>query len=158
MRIHMHTLCPLLWTNTAASTTLCYFSIRTRHNFHAAWTLDRNSKVITNDSQWRFWELWATLDRVLERRRNDTTIIVYTSNQILCAWILCHLLSWGYVIFCNPRDHMILIHYSDIIMSAMATQVTSGSTICPTVYSGTDHRKSSASLAFVRGIHSQRGQ
>ena len=40
-------------------------------------------------------------------------------------------------------------------MSAMASQITSLSTVYLTVYSGTDQRKhqSSASLAFVRGIH-----
>ena len=46
-------------------------------------------------------------------------------------------------------------HYNDIIMSAMASQITSHTTICSTVYSGADQRKhqSSASLAFLRGIH-----
>ena len=42
-------------------------------------------------------------------------------------------------------------HYSDIIISMMACQVTSFSTVC----TGADERKhqNSASLAFVRGIH-----
>ena len=46
------------------------------------------------------------------------------------------------------------IHYSDIIMSAIAPQITVVSIFCSTVCSGTDQRKqpSSASLAFVRGI------
>ena len=46
-------------------------------------------------------------------------------------------------------------HYSDIIMSVMVAQITSLMIVCSTVYSGTDQRKhqSSASLAFVRGIH-----
>ena len=45
-------------------------------------------------------------------------------------------------------------HYIDIIMSAMASQITSVSMVCSTVCSGVDQRKhqSSASLAFVRGI------
>ena len=45
-------------------------------------------------------------------------------------------------------------HYSDIIMSVMASQVTCVSIVCPTVCSGSDHRKhqSSASLAFASGI------
>ena len=40
-------------------------------------------------------------------------------------------------------------------MSAMASQITSLTIVYPTVYSGADQRKhqSSASLAFVRGIH-----
>ena len=40
-------------------------------------------------------------------------------------------------------------------MSALATQITSLTIVYSTVYSGADQRKhqSSASLAFVRGIH-----
>ena len=46
-------------------------------------------------------------------------------------------------------------HYSDVIMGAMASQITSLSSICSTVCSGADQRKHqiSASMAFVRGIH-----
>ena len=46
-------------------------------------------------------------------------------------------------------------HYNDVIMDAMASQITSLNIVYSAVYSGTDHRKhqSSASLAFVRGIH-----
>ena len=46
-------------------------------------------------------------------------------------------------------------HYSDVIMGAMASQITSLTIVYSTVYSGTDQRKhqSSASLALVRGIH-----
>ena len=46
-------------------------------------------------------------------------------------------------------------HYSDIIMSVMASQITSVSIVCSTVCSGVDQIKhqSSALLAFVRGIH-----
>ena len=45
--------------------------------------------------------------------------------------------------------------YGDIIMGAMASQITNLTIIYSTVYSGADQRKhqSSASLAFVRGIH-----
>ena len=47
------------------------------------------------------------------------------------------------------------IHYNDITMSAIAAQITGISIVCSTVVSGTDQIKhqSSASLAFVRGIH-----
>ena len=46
-------------------------------------------------------------------------------------------------------------HYNDVIINAMASQITSVSTVCSIVASGADQRKhqSSASLAFVRGIH-----
>ena len=46
-------------------------------------------------------------------------------------------------------------HSGDVIMSAMASQITSFSVVSLIVCSGGDQRKhhSSASLAFVRGIH-----
>ena len=46
-------------------------------------------------------------------------------------------------------------HYNDVIMSAMASQITSLTIVYSTFYSGADQRKhqSSASLAFVWGIH-----
>ena len=46
-------------------------------------------------------------------------------------------------------------HYDDVTMSPMASQITGLTIVYLTVYSGADQRKhqSSASLAFVRGIH-----
>ena len=46
-------------------------------------------------------------------------------------------------------------HYSDIIMSSMAFQITGVSIVCSTVYWGADQRKypSSESLAFETGNH-----
>ena len=48
-----------------------------------------------------------------------------------------------------------LIHYNDIVMSAMSSQITSLTIVYPTVCSGEDQRKhqSCSSLAFVRGVH-----
>ena len=46
-------------------------------------------------------------------------------------------------------------HYNDVITGVMASQITSLTSVYSTVYSDADQRKhqSSASLAFVRGIH-----
>ena len=46
-------------------------------------------------------------------------------------------------------------HYNDDIMGAIASQITSLTIVFSTIYLDTDQRKhqSSASLAFVRGIH-----
>ena len=46
-------------------------------------------------------------------------------------------------------------HYSDVIMDEIASQITSLTIVYSTVYSDADRRKrqSSASRAFVRGIH-----
>ena len=56
-----------------------------------------------------------------------------------------------------PRCHMWSgpVHYSDVIMGEMASQITSLRIVYSTVYSGKGQRKhqSSASLAFLRGIH-----
>ena len=47
------------------------------------------------------------------------------------------------------------LHYIDVIMGALACQITGLMIVYSTVYSGADQRKhqSPASLAFVRGIH-----
>ena len=46
-------------------------------------------------------------------------------------------------------------HYSDVIMSTRVSQITSLIIVYSTIYSSADQRKhqSSASLAFVQGIH-----
>ena len=54
-----------------------------------------------------------------------------------------------------PKSMMRILHHSDVIMSAMASQITGASIVYSTVCSGVDQRKhfSSASMAFVREIH-----
>ena len=49
-------------------------------------------------------------------------------------------------------------HYDDVIMTTMASEITSLTVVYSTVYSDADQRKhqSSASLAFVWGIHRDR--
>ena len=58
-------------------------------------------------------------------------------------------ISWN---FTGTYHHT---HYSNVIMSAMASQITGVSIVCSSFYSGADQRKhqSAALLAFVRGIH-----
>ena len=50
------------------------------------------------------------------------------------------------------------LHYNDVIMTTMASQITSLTVVYSIVYSDADQRKhqSSASLAFVRGSHRDR--
>ena len=62
--------------------------------------------------------------------------------------------------YCHACSHQIrhvesYYHYNDVIMRAMASQITSLMIVYSTVYSGADQRKhqGSASLAFARGIH-----
>ena len=63
----------------------------------------------------------------------------------------CNSLMW-HVTYINILTSM---HYNDVIMSTMTSQITSLTIVYWTVYSGTDQKKhqSTASLAFVRGIH-----
>ena len=51
-------------------------------------------------------------------------------------------------------------HYNDVIMTTMASQITSLTVVYSTVYSDADQRKhqTSASLAFVRGYPRTKGQ
>ena len=55
----------------------------------------------------------------------------------------------------QTNDHSKYWHYNDVIMSVMASKITSVSIFCSTVGPGADLRKhqSAAPLAFVRGIH-----
>ena len=63
-------------------------------------------------------------------------------NIVVAEHLVCHLVS----------------HYSDVIMTTMASQINSLTVVYSTVYSDADQRKhqSSASLAFVWGIHRDR--
>ena len=84
-------------------------------------------------------------------RRNDPTYVIF-----LLAW--CQALAFlRKSINCKTScfTSRPLRHYSDVIMSEMASQITSFSIVCSTVCPGENQRKhhSSASLAFVSGIH-----
>ena len=64
-----------------------------------------------------------------------------------------HKNSWG-----SPKKVMRIYHYIDAIMTTIGSQITSLTVVFSTVYSDVDQRKhqSSASLAFVCGIHRDR--
>ena len=67
------------------------------------------------------------------------------TNDLLCYFIMFQEIGYRHMIY----------HYSDVIMGAMASQITSLTTVYSTDNSGADQRKhqSPVSLAFVRGIH-----
>ena len=66
----------------------------------------------------------------------------------------CHTLITS-LTYCSVREWKLFCHYNGVIMSVMASQITSLTIVHSTLYSGADQRKhqSSASLAFVRGIY-----
>ena len=81
----------------------------------------------------------------------DTTVILETEfheNNVFIPHTDKHTRYWKIV----PT------HYDDVIMSAIASQITSLTIVNSTVYPGADQRKhqSSASLAFVWGTHRNR--
>ena len=60
---------------------------------------------------------------------------------------------WCQDMYGLPRKHPD-IHYGDVIMGAIASQITSLTIVYSTVYADADKKnQSSASLVFVRGIH-----
>ena len=69
----------------------------------------------------------------------------------------CLTSHWRYCITCTQITQFndTWMHYNDVIMDTIASQITSLTIVYSTVYSDADQRKhqSSASLAFVRGIH-----
>ena len=88
----------------------------------------------------------------------------YRQLECLFNWWFSTKNIWSFAMSVNPNNssritgdcvHIDGLHYNDVIMGAMASQITSLTVVYSTVYSGADQRKhqSSASLAFVRGIH-----
>ena len=77
------------------------------------------------------------------RRRK---IIRFDGLQLIQRWWLTVCLLW------DPPNR---VHYNDVIISVISTQITGVSIVCSTVCSGTDQRKhqSCASLTFMRVIH-----
>ena len=63
--------------------------------------------------------------------------------------------SYGFDVCIRIEVMLEALHYRDVIMNTIASQITSLAIVYSTVYSGGDERKhqSAASLAFVRGIH-----
>ena len=78
-----------------------------------------------------------------------------TTTTLTCANSYYHALMINHSREVHRVYHkiMILIHYSDFKMGAMASQITSLTIVYSRVYSGADQRKhqSSASLTFVTG-------
>ena len=77
--------------------------------------------------------------------------LVHTDIGLLIVIYLSEIMGEELWVGSYPIDS----HYNDIILSAMASQITSLTIVHSSVYSGADQRKhqSSASLAFVWGIH-----
>ena len=102
--------------------------------------------------------LWSAYEKTVEQTIGtpmiwDAIALIMTSLQ----WTV-RLTNDDQLNVHNRNDRPLPIdcrYYSDAIMGAMASQITSLTIVYSTVYSGADQRKhqGSASLAFLRGIH-----
>ena len=80
-----------------------------------------------------------------------TSDVCKTISRRYKGALLLHIISQ----MALPLMYLRQCHYSDVMMGAILSQITSPTIVYSTVYSGADQRKhqSSESLAFVRGIH-----
>ena len=122
-------------------------------------------------------ELWCFFDPRLIKRRSKQSRGWWFETSSRPIWRHCNVAvcGWNYIFMpqtgCRLSWSLLTIrlmtfmlcakfqkdlsHCSDVIMGAMASQITSLMIVYSTVYSGTDQRKHeiSAPLAFVRGMH-----
>ena len=102
-----------------------------------------------------YWS-FIIIGTVVEQHGFFSVIIVQCITQVGYTVCACLILWYFCRFFLLMSSCMLHCHEcGDAIMTAMASQTTGVSIVCTIVCSGTDQRKhqSSASLAFVRGIH-----
>ena len=118
-------------------------------------------------TRWLFWCLFPSLLRNLANKHKNNhresafkQFVTPTQCPPSRSFVVCS--HWGpmtvsgvIAIICLSYRSLLIPHYSDVIMSVMASQITCVSIVCSTACSGADQRKhqSSASLAFVGGFH-----
>ena len=114
------------------------------------------SDISTNVSGALCVTFWLSIHYLEQPRGGTCDICINTEHRFTHAT--------SKIYFCQPAhmemifsfiNDMRCIHYCDVMMNMMASQITSLAIVYLTEYSGTDQRKhqSSASLAFVRRIH-----
>ena len=81
--------------------------------------------------------------------------LYYESKRF--SFRISHISVQGHLVYCEKQiaHWQVKIHYGDVIMGKIASQITSFTIVYSSVYSDADQRKhqSFTSLAFVRGIH-----
>ena len=106
----------------------------------------------TSQKKSYFFVLWLTWNTSVQVGEN---ILYYKSHQFKSQKLFCKSLTWWLHCKYDWKQYIHIFHYDDVIMSTIASQITSLTIVYSTVYSGADQSKhqSSASLAFVWGIH-----
>ena len=149
------------------------FTYPSRPHFYqtrSAWSVDQGSNKNHSPAYnftptvTKFCVMWEGLSLPHDTKFGNCRCKIVDSRSFH-SWSLIHGLRWSGLIKVGPGiyrsskhniNSILLEYYIDVIMSTMAFQITSLTIVYSTVYSGADQRKlhqSSASLAFVRGIH-----
>ena len=92
---------------------------------------------------------------VLSENHSGVSVLTIPSIYLGCVRTDARMRDTSFKLCPWPLGSGYQNHYTDVTMIPMASQITSLTIVYSTVYSGTNQRKhrSSASLAFVRGIH-----
>ena len=116
-------------------------------NFHTQPLPNRNFAV---DKIWLF-ALWKDVFFNKTQHQNAYCMTIYPNWSKADKWMLTRFYKFTVMAHSSP-------HYTDVIMTTMASQITSLTVVYSTIYLDADQRKhqSSASLAFVWGIHRDR--
>ena len=82
---------------------------------------------------------YITYDKISSNIRNKNSVV--PCGSILFSYVFCYILCFPYVwIWSNIESH-----YSNVMISSMASQITSLTIVYSTVYSGADKRKHQSS-------------
>ena len=121
---------------------------------------DNGSEYKTNPrhhGNWRSEDLENSTHHYADRSKFNETYIdyerfldYYNFKTKMCIFVFAPMIVLGLI-----GNVISIIHYDDVIMTTIASEITSLTIVYPTFYSGADQSKhqSSASLAFVWGIH-----
>ena len=136
----------LIWTNTGILFigTLGNFSeiLSEIHTFAF-----KNIRLKKSSAKWRPFCLG------LNELTHCSLEMPYVDTDLGQHWIRYWLVAWQHQAI-NPNHRLLIIHYDDVIMTMLASQITSLTVVYSIVYSVNQRKhQSSASLAFVREIH-----
>ena len=118
------------------------------HHYHTTTTI--KARVIGTCIYEKGNKFWFT-----KRIQLPSIIITVTQNKLSMEMMgIPILVRQVLYIETTPCFLSLIIHYNDVIMGSMASQITSLAIVYSAIYWGADQRKhqSAASLAFVRGI------
>ena len=120
------------------------------------------NQLPTITTRWSTWQCVGTIFTEHSQAISMTAVQNCSKSSALAMELLqsctqpsINRYSYRVPVYISQGSISIHVHNNDVIMGAMASQITRLPIVYPTVYSGADQIKhqSSASLAFVRWIH-----